>query len=238
MIWWLKTDQRLMHKIWLTTNFWYVVERHSFADWLVCKKKSCSTSRQGNWLTSQEITRTRMVTFRNKISYISWRLLLLFQPNTGEALRQLLFNVDQIRLQLPNETYNFMDIVGTKLFSLQIWQFDCLAPTWVLGTQLAAWCRGWHRTWNHYNFSGQCFVFFLLFLAYLIFSLSFLSGQCCLFLFVVFFRPIFSSSSFLANVLKRSTLATSRLITKPDVAILSHSPKLDTSYLFLQWTGM
>ena len=114
----LKTDhdQRLMHKIWLTTNFWYVVERHSFADWLVCKKKSCSTSRQGNWLTSQEITRTRMVTFRNKISYISWRLLLLFQPNTGEALRQLLFNVDQIRLQLPNETLKFMDIVGTNCF--------------------------------------------------------------------------------------------------------------------------
>ena len=97
-------------------NFWFVVERHSFADWLVCKKKSCSTSRQGNWLTSQEITRTRMVTFRNKISYISWRLLLLFQPNTGEALRQLLFNVDQIRLQLLNETHKFMDIVGTNCF--------------------------------------------------------------------------------------------------------------------------
>ena len=69
----LKTDQR--HKIWFDhpANFWDVVERHSFADWLVCKKKSCSTSRQGNWLTSQEITRTRMVTFRNKISYSSWR---------------------------------------------------------------------------------------------------------------------------------------------------------------------
>ena len=71
----LKTDQTLMHKIWFDhpANFRDVVDRHSFADWLVCKKKSCSTSRQGNWLTSQEITRTRIVTFRNKISYSSWR---------------------------------------------------------------------------------------------------------------------------------------------------------------------
>ena len=74
-------------------------------------------------------------------------------------------------------------------------------------------------------------------MAWLIFLFPFfLANVFFSFLLFFFFRPIISSfflcwSSWLI-------LGTSPLITKPDVTILSHSPKLDTSYLFLQWTGM